>query len=120
MPGKGDLMADEEKKPEKPAAGKESGKPAGGGGGPQEGVKRNHAGTLTESETEKRREADESSRLSKGLCVASGCTGSAIKYHFCVKHFEAFSLGLITKHGLPAKDYEKKMRAIIQKKKLNC
>jgi hypothetical protein len=44
-----------------------------------------------------------------GFCIAEGCKKSTELAEFCGQHFLWFKLGLITKHGAKAKDFEKKL-----------
>ncbi|MFC2075216.1 hypothetical protein ACFLRA_02975 [Bdellovibrionota bacterium] len=107
--------AEEAPKEEKKAPQNQGGKE---GQAPEGPTKRSHSGTLGASETELRKAKDEAQRLAKGLCLAEGCMEKINKYRFCTKHFQAYEYGLITKHGQPAKDYEKKLRALVAKKKI--
>lgn len=107
-------MTDEQKPGNKPTEGVKA-----QGGAPKEEHGKTKPTQVDETTTtEKKHAVDEAQRISKGLCVADKCKDGAHKFHFCDKHFEAFQLGLMTKHGLPAKDYEQKLRAITRKKRL--
>ncbi len=44
-----------------------------------------------------------------GFCIADGCKKSTELAEFCNQHFIWFKLGLITKKGTKAKDFEKKL-----------
>lgn len=44
-----------------------------------------------------------------GFCIADGCKKSTELAEFCSNHFVWFKLGLITKRGTKAKDFEKKL-----------
>jgi hypothetical protein len=44
-----------------------------------------------------------------GYCIADGCKKSTELAEFCGSHFVWFKLGLITKKGAKAKDFEKKL-----------
>lgn len=46
---------------------------------------------------------------SSGFCIADGCKKSTELAEFCGQHFVWFKLGLITKKGSKAKDFEKKL-----------
>ena len=41
-------------------------------------------------------------------CLAEGCGKNAARAEFCEEHFQWFKLGLITKRGTRAKDFDKK------------
>jgi len=47
-----------------------------------------------------------------GFCIADGCKKSTELAEFCGQHFLWFKLGLITKRGSKAKDFEKKLGQI--------
>lgn len=49
---------------------------------------------------------------STGFCITEGCKKSAERAEFCTEHFSWFKIGLITKRGAKAKDFEKKMGQI--------
>ena len=56
------------------------------------------------------------------MCKVRGCKKGLSKFGFCAEHFEHFKFGMITKHGAPALDHEKKQdqwvaqKAIVRKK----
>ena len=111
-------MADGQKSSDKP---KEA--PSGGGVATpkkEQEVKQSHTGTATASVAETKHAVDEAQRMAKGLCLAERCKDGAIQYRFCSKHCEAFQLGLMTKHGVPAKDYEHKLRTLLWKNKIKA
>ncbi|HEX4925522.1 MAG TPA: hypothetical protein VFV50_15620 [Bdellovibrionales bacterium] len=43
-----------------------------------------------------------------GGCLAEGCSKNAERAEFCTEHFRWFKLGLITRTGARAKDFDKK------------
>lgn len=43
-----------------------------------------------------------------GMCLAEGCGQNPTRAEFCAQHFDWFKLGLITKTGARAKDFDKK------------
>ena len=47
-----------------------------------------------------------------GFCIADGCKKSTEIAEFCNQHFVWFKLGLITKRGTRAKDFEKKLNQV--------
>jgi hypothetical protein len=49
-----------------------------------------------------------SSASKGGLCLAEGCKADTELADFCKAHFRWFKLGLITKLGTRAKDFDKK------------
>ena len=49
------------------------------------------------------------STTGSGFCLADGCKKSTELADFCGTHFLWFKLGLITKRGAKAKDFEKKL-----------
>ena len=49
-------------------------------------------------------------------CKYSGCKTKPSRMNFCNDHFDWFKLGLITKEGAQAKDFEKKYNNWMRKK----
>ncbi|MEQ1875434.1 MAG: hypothetical protein ABL958_02230 [Bdellovibrionia bacterium] len=45
-----------------------------------------------------------------GLCLAEGCGKGSERAEFCGLHFQWFKLGLITRTGARAKDFDKKFQ----------
>jgi hypothetical protein len=43
-----------------------------------------------------------------GGCLAEGCGKGSERAEFCTEHFQWFKIGLITKTGARAKDFDKK------------
>lgn len=111
-------MSEEQKGGDKP---KEATK-SGGDSAPQKDqeTKATHAPKEGASVSEKKHAVDEAQRLAKGLCIAERCKEGAVKYRFCSSHFEAYQLGLMTKHGVKAKDFEHKMRNLVRKNKIKA
>lgn len=112
-------MTNEQKPSDKPQASAtgETGAPAPK---KEQETKQSHTGTSTASVSETKHAAEETQRMAKGLCLAEKCREGAIQYRFCPKHFEAYQLGLMTKHGIPAKDYELKLRTLLRKNKVKA
>lgn len=46
--------------------------------------------------------------LGSSECKAEGCKKKQSRAGFCEEHFEWFKMGLITKEGLKASDFDKK------------
>jgi hypothetical protein len=50
-------------------------------------------------------------------CKADGCNKKSSKADFCEEHFEWFKMGLITKEGHRAADFEKKFQQYLKHQK---
>lgn len=45
----------------------------------------------------------------EGFCKAEACKAKDWKFSFCQEHFEQYKFGLITKDGVKASDFDRKI-----------